>query len=93
MSKKSKLLSKDEVLSNILSKFDKEDKNLVALELVKEFRLDKDGETYPIQVKALLGRELTAGECFILDTLYRILNFHGRGSGILSVCPPAPPKL
>lgn len=98
--KKSRNSKNEKALTRILGKFDSEDKKLLALELVTEFNLQKDGEPYIKQLKSMLKRDLTNDEVFKVDILDRMLRFHGGGGGGgghgvkgIAPAPPPPPRV
>ena len=88
---------KDLLLAGILERFDKTDKETLALELVRVLGLEKDGAPYRAQIGMMLGRELSADEEFKVNVLDRALRSQGgggggRGSGkMYSISPVVPP--
>ena len=88
---------KDLLLAGILERFDKTDKETLALELVKVLGLEKDGAPYRAQVGMILGRERSVDEEFKVNVLDRALRSRGgggggRGSGkMYSISPMVPP--
>jgi len=72
---------KETVLKSILSRFDKSDKESLAIELVALLGLENDGPPYQYQVSRLLGRELTRAEEFKLSVLNSSHNYIGGGGG------------
>lgn len=61
----------ERLLSRILSKFDSGDRHELARQLVQAFRL-RLSESYPRQIQAGLGRELSRDESFRVGVLHRI---------------------
>lgn len=70
----------DEQLSKLLFSFDDRSKEDIAWQLVKTFKLDKNGDAYPDQMERLLKRKLTESERFRVSVLDRVLNLHRGGS-------------
>jgi hypothetical protein len=65
-----------QVLSEVLGQFDSEEPERLARQLVKRLKLNKCSapyESYSVQVRRLLARNLTLEEEFQLDHLYRVL--------------------
>jgi hypothetical protein len=70
----------EKTLKAVLARFDAPDKESVARRLVRELKLEEDGEPYPEQVAALLHRDLTPEEEFRLSVLDAALNAGGGGA-------------
>jgi hypothetical protein len=64
---------KERSLESILGRFDRENKEVLALELVISLDLEQDGRPYQLQVAALLKRKLTRNEEFRLRVLNNAL--------------------
>ena len=73
--------AKDELVAQILGRFDAKDKEDLALQLVRSLELDQYGQPYPTQVARLLNRDLTEDERFKLNVLDTVLKFHGGAGG------------
>ena len=69
-------------LSELLLLFDNgNNKEELAWQLVKTFELDKNGDSYPIQIERILKRKLTESETFKVSVLDRVLRIRGGGGG------------
>ena len=72
---------KNSILQQILSRFDYQDKESLATELVRMLSLERNGPPYQDQVISLLDRGLTEEEEFKLSVLNSAHNPIGGGSG------------
>ena len=71
----------EELLETILDQFDTDNKQIVAHRLVDTLGLERLGAPYPVQVRELLDRNLTASETFKLRILNNTINYEEGGAG------------